>query len=172
MSEFLKRRSPFLAAGFAAALFFTAGCNRQETAVQAQPLVPHLPLFSDTANAQADIQYALAKAKRENKHVILDFGGNWCGDCEILNIYFHQAPNAALLNNNFVLVDINIGHYDMNTDIADKYGVPVTKGVPALAVLDSNGNVIYNQRNHEFSAMHRIDPASVTEFLNKWKPNS
>jgi len=61
---------------------------------------------------------------------------------------------------------------DKNTDVAEKYGVPLGKGVPALAVLDARGNVLYSQRNGEFEAMRRMDEASVTEFLNQWKPGS
>jgi thioredoxin 1 len=171
MLGFLKNRSFPVAVGLAA-LLFAAGCHRQQDEVHAQPMVPHQPIYSDTANAQADIQNALAKAASEKKRVILDFGGNWCGDCQVLNIYFHQAPNDAILNANFVLVDVNIGHYDMNTDIADKYGVPLKKGVPALAVLDASGNVLYSQRDSEFANMRGMDPNSVTEFLNQWKPNS
>jgi len=68
-----------------------------------------------------------------------------------------------------VLVPVNIGRYDENMDIAARYGVPVTKGVPALAVLDANGQVVYSQRNAEFQAMRRMDSASVTAFLLQWK---
>ena len=129
-------------------------------------------IYSDTADAHAEIKQALATAAREHKNVLLDFGGNWCGDCQVLDIYFHQSPNAALLNNNFVLVDINIGRYDKNTDIAEKYGVPLKRGVPALAVLDSRGRLLYSQRNGEFEAMRSMDPQSVTTFLNRWKPKA
>ncbi len=60
-------------------------------------------------------------------------------DCQVLNIYFHQSPNAELLAKNFVLVDVNIGHMDANLELAHRYGVPVTRGVPALAVVDDHG---------------------------------
>lgn len=119
--------------------------------------------------AQPDIQAALAEARRTHKRVILDFGGDWCGDCQVLNIYFHEAPNAELLEKNFVLVDVNIGRFDANLEIAHKYGVPVTKGVPALSVLDDHGNVLYAQTN-EFADMRHMQSSSVTEFLKKWKP--
>lgn len=127
-------------------------------------------IYSDTADAHHDIAQALVTAQHEHKRVILDFGGNWCGDCQVLDIYFHQQPNLDLLDNNFVLVHVNIGRYDRNTDLAEKYGVPLKKGVPGLAVLDAHGKVIYSQKNGEFEAMRKMDPASVTEFLNKWKP--
>jgi thioredoxin 1 len=127
-------------------------------------------IYSDTADAHADIAQALHTAASEHKRVILDFGGNWCGDCQVLDIYMHQQPNLPILESNFVLVHVDIGHYDKNTDIADKYDVPLKKGVPALVVLDSRGHILYTQKNGEFEAMRRMDPASVTEFLNQWKP--
>jgi thiol:disulfide interchange protein len=127
-------------------------------------------IYSDTADAHKDIQQALELAKREHKRVILDFGGNWCGDCQVLDIYFHQGPNLDLLNKYFVLVHINVGHFDKNTDLAEKYQIPLNKGVPALAVLSASGKLLYSQKNGEFEAMRRMDAASVTQFLNEWKP--
>ena len=62
-------------------------------------------VYSDTADAKAEIRQALATATREHKRVLLDFGGNWCGDCQVLHIYLHDPGNASLLQNNFVLVE-------------------------------------------------------------------
>lgn len=132
---------------------------------------PHR-IYDPGANARADIHYALAEAQRDHKRVILDFGGNWCGDCLVLDYYFHQPPNAALLAGNFVLVDIDIGQYDHNLDIARQYGIPLKLGVPALAVLDPSGRLLYSQRNGEFEKMAHMNPAAVTDFLNRWKPAS
>jgi hypothetical protein len=72
------------------------------------------------------------------------------------------------LARNFVRVNINIGHLDANKDIAQRYGVAL-KGVPALAVLDGNGKVVYAQ-NTEFSDMRHLDSAALTDFLKQWKP--
>jgi thioredoxin 1 len=127
-------------------------------------------IYSATADPHADIAAAIKTATAQHKHIILDFGGNWCGDCQVLDIYFHQQPNLPLLEDNYVLVHVDIGHMDKNTDVADKYGIPLKRGVPALAVLDSHGRLLYSQKNGEFEAMRRMDPASVTEFLNQWKP--
>ena len=127
-------------------------------------------VYSDTADAKAEIRQALATATREHKRVLLDFGGNWCGDCQVLHIYLQDPGNASLLQNNFVLVNVNVGHYDQNLDIAKQYNIPLDRGVPALAVLEPNGKLIYSQHNGEFQAMRRIDVSSVSEFLTKWKP--
>ena len=126
-------------------------------------------IYNENADAHAEVRDALARAAREHKRIILDFGGNWCGDCQVLDIYFHREPNAALLADNYVLVDIDIGHMDKNVDIAQRFDVPLQKGVPALAVLDAHGHLLYSQTNGEFEKMRSMDPASVTSFLEHWK---
>ena len=125
-------------------------------------------IYSETARPADDIASALAQAKNEHKRVLLDFGGDWCGDCQALDFYFHQPPNDVLLQSNFILIHVWIGHMDRNIDIATKYGVPINKGVPALAVLDENGKVLYSQATGQFSDMRHMEPTSVTEFLKAW----
>ena len=126
-------------------------------------------LYSAEADPKADIAAALKQASLEHKRVILDFGGDWCGDCQVLDIYLHQSPNLEIFDKNFLLVHVDIGHFDKNIDITQKYNVPLKKGVPALAVLDSNGKLIYSQQAAEFGDMRYMYPISVTDFLNKWK---
>jgi thiol:disulfide interchange protein len=127
-------------------------------------------IYPDNPHEITAVQDALARAKSEHKRVILDFGGNWCPDCHVLDIYFHQAPNDKLLADNFVLVDVNIGRYDMNQDVVDKYGMNLKKGVPALAVLSPDGKVLHAQTTGEFEDMRHMQASSVTDFLNEWKP--
>ncbi|SEG64939.1 Thiol-disulfide isomerase or thioredoxin [Bryocella elongata] len=130
-------------------------------------LHPH-HIYPTIEAANGDIRDALAVARKTHKRVILDFGGDWCGDCQVLFLYFHQAPNQQIINQHFIIVPINVGHIDANLDIAKRYGVPA-KGVPALAVLNEHGRLLYSQGNNEFSDMRHMDAQSVTAFLNKWK---
>ena len=124
-------------------------------------------IYPENADPKADIAKGIAQAKREHKRVIIDFGGDWCGDCQVLDIYANEPVNAQLLAKYFVKVNVNIGRMDANLDIAHKYGVPVS-GVPALSVLDGNGKVIYAQTK-EFSDMRNMKSSDLTDFLNKWK---
>lgn len=137
----------------------------------AQTKVPFVKkhLYSSTADPKADIAAALKQAKAEKKRVILDFGGDWCGDCQVLDIYMHESPNTELIAKHFVIVHIDIGRMDHNVDVADKYKVPIKKGVPALAVLDANGRLLYSQQNKEFENMSNMQSSDVTAFLTRWK---
>src|SRR5277367_245749 len=123
-------------------------------------------LYSTTADPAADINAAKVAARQGHKRILLEFGGNWCGDCQLLDYYYHQAPNAELLAKHFVVVRVDIGHMDHNMDVAQRYHVPVTKGVPALAVLDANGKLLYSEQPKEFE---HSSPEAITAFLNRWK---
>jgi len=120
-------------------------------------------------HAKADVSAALTEAAAAHKRVILDFGGNWCPDCLVLDSYFHDSVNKPLLDANYVLVHVNIGRLSKNLDIAQRFGIPLTKGVPALAILDASGALLYSQKGGEFEAMRGMQSSAVTEFLNHWK---
>jgi thiol:disulfide interchange protein len=127
-------------------------------------------IYPPVARAHTDLAAGLKSAAATHKHVILDFGGDWCGDCQVLDIYFHDVGNRPILDANYVLVHINVGHRDENVQLAERYGVNLAKGVPALVVLDEHGRLLYSQRTGEFAPMHRLDPGVVTSFLIQWKP--
>jgi thioredoxin 1 len=127
-------------------------------------------IYPDVSRARADIDSALEQAAATRKRVLVDFGGNWCGDCKVLDLNFRKPENAALLEAGFVLVHVNVGDkgIDHNFDVAERYGIPLKKGVPALAVLETDGRLLYSQKNGEFEDMRRMDPKSVNDFLRQW----
>jgi thiol:disulfide interchange protein len=129
-------------------------------------------IYPDPAQARADLATALKTAAATHKRILLDFGGNWCGDCLVLDLYLHDPGNRPILESNFVLVHINIGHMDENLEIAKRYDVPLERGVPAVAVLSESGKLLYSQKAGQFEAMRRMQSSAVTDFLVRWKPGT
>jgi thioredoxin 1 len=138
------------------------------SAGQARPAARDI--YPAPAQARSDLAAALKTAATTHKRILLDFGANWCPDCRMLDLYFHDATNRPILEANFVLVHVNIGQMDANLDIAQKYEVPLNKGVPALAVLSEDGKLLYSQKNGEFESMRHMESSAVTKFLLQWKP--
>jgi thioredoxin 1 len=128
-------------------------------------------IYPDPSQARADLTAALKTASATHRRVLIDFGGNWCGDCQVLDLYMHDSKNQPLVEANFVVVHVNVGHIDANLDLAEKYGVPLHKGVPALAVLSDHGALLYSQKDGEFEAMRHMESSALTDFLVQWKPS-
>jgi thioredoxin 1 len=127
-------------------------------------------IYPDVARADADIAAGLQDAAKTNRRVLIDFGGNWCTDCIVLDRYFHTAENTELLKQHYILVHVNVGDKGITDSfaIAERYGIPLKRGVPALAVLEPDGRVVFAQKQGEFEAMRDLDPVSVRTFLTKW----
>ena len=126
-------------------------------------------IYPDPARAKSDVAAALKTAPAAHKRILLDFGGNWCGDCQVLDIYFKDQVNAPIVNANFIVVHVNVGRLDQNVDLAKRYNIPLDKGVPALAVLSENGRLLYSQKTGEFEAMRHMESSAVTRFLVQWR---
>jgi thioredoxin-related protein len=127
-------------------------------------------IYAAGADARKEIAEAIATAGKSHKRVLLIFGGNWCYDCHVLDEAFHTPEIAPTLNRNYVVAHIDIGEYDKNLDVAKKYEVPVERGVPAAAVLESDGRLLFSQKNKEFEKAQSLAPEDILAFLNKWKP--
>lgn len=126
-------------------------------------------IYPAADRAKTDLSAALAAAAADRKRVILDFGGNWCADCHVLDHYFHDGANGPLLAAHYILVHINVGRMNANLDIADRYSIPLRKGVPALAILGEHGELLYSQRTGEFQAMRTMQSSALTDFLLRWR---
>jgi thiol:disulfide interchange protein len=135
-----------------------------------EPARPNTQLYPPPQEAQQEISEALAAATKDHKRVILVFGGNWCYDCHVLDTTFRSKDFAPLVNQNYHVIHINVGNYDANLDLAKKFEIPLEKGVPSLAILDTDGTLLVSQKKGEFESTVRIGPEDVLEFLKKWKP--
>lgn len=147
-----------------------AGGKRSDAARLQQPLVVSNDIYSPGSDAHAHIKDAIAKASAQHKRVIIVFGANWCYDCHVLDTAFHRPDFQAVLEKNYEVVHVDIGRGDANQDLMQAYQVPMKKGIPGLAVLDSHGTLLYSQQNGEFNNARAMGPEDLLAFLNKWKP--
>jgi hypothetical protein len=88
----------------------------------------------------------------------------------VLDLAFLRTDIAGVLQQNFEVVHVDVGEGDKNQDLMAEYQVPMKRGIPAIAVLDSNGNLLYSQKGGEFEKARALAPEDVLQFLNKWKP--
>jgi protein disulfide-isomerase len=128
------------------------------------------PPYDEKADSHQQITTAIAEASKAHKNLILVFGANWCGDCRALDAQMHKEELAALIATNYEVVKIDVGRFDKNQDIAEKYQVPLKHGIPALAVLDPGGNLLYAMDQGQFADARRMSYESIKEFFVKWEP--
>ena len=130
------------------------------------------PIYDEKADAHRDIAAAIAHAEGSKKNIVLIFGANWCADCHALHAQMHKADLASLIDRSFVIVEVDVGRMDKNLDVAEKFRVPLKRGIPALAVLDSRGNALYAMDQGQFADARSMSYESIKAFFEQWKPNA
>src|SRR6266487_5799228 len=132
------------------------------TFVQAAPLP-----YDETADAKAEVKHALNAAKKSQMPVLVIFGANWCKDCRALDQALSTGRNAQLVKREFRVVKVDVGNFDKNLDIAEAYGNPIKKGIPAAVVLSPDNKVLYATRLGELADARRMSESGIYDFLRK-----
>jgi protein disulfide-isomerase len=123
--------------------------------------------YDENADAKLDIKQALSQAAASNTPVIVVFGANWCGDCKMLDHTMKSGASAALISRDFTVVKVNVGHFDKNVDLAKSYGVPLDKGIPAIAILSAKNDILYATQEGELADARKMGETGVYEFFKR-----
>lgn len=103
-------------------------------------------------------------ALESDKLVLVVFGSDWCPDCRSLNKKMAIEPLADTLNQSFSVMHVDVGNWDKNMAFTEKFGEPIAKGIPSIAVLDKQLGVYYVAQGGEFASAR----SSKVNSLNNW----
>jgi len=127
--------------------------------------------YDEKANATAEVDKALARAKANGKRVLIKMGGNWCGDCRILQATMDLPEMKTYLNRNFEMVSVDVGHMDKNLQIPARYGVTTKlEGVPAIFVVDpkSGQQLVSKAQIADLADARHMQPQDLANWLAKY----
>ena len=123
--------------------------------------------FDPKRDPAKDLAEAVKVAKKQNKRIILDVGGEWCGWCHKLDTFFATNLEAGkILKEKYVVVKVNFSPENKNEAFLSKY--PKINGYPHLFVLEKDGKLLHSQDTGLLETGPEHDAAKVIPFLKKW----
>lgn len=126
-------------------------------------------LYSPRRDPFADGREALELARRTDRRVLIEVGGDWCTWCHILDRVIRDHPELAeTLHGNYVLLKVNVSEANENAEFMR--GMPRLSGYPKLYVSDQQGSILHSQDPAELANGESYDPALLLEFLRRWGP--
>ena len=138
-------------------------------AEQAPPAYQPVLQYDPNRDAAADIEAAVAEARRSGRHVLIEVGGQWCVWCHRLDDYLKQNRKlAALLERNFVMVKVNYSPENENEKVLSGY--PEVAGYPHFFVLDGQGKLLHSQDTAELEKGKSYHARRFKRFLTRWGP--
>lgn len=135
--------------------------------VCAQDLPEYSQNYDPARNAFVDFKQALTHAKKHNKLVLLEFGGDWCKWCHRLDAFFAQNKKMKeQLHDVFVVVKINVSEENPNEEFLSH--LPEIIAYPHFFIADSDGHVIASQDVFVFEDRGAYSKRLFRQFIDQW----
>jgi hypothetical protein len=126
--------------------------------------------YDEAANADRDVARAKARARREHKLLLVDLGGNWCGDCRILTATLERPELKAFVEKHYVTVLVDVGRFDKNVQIPGRWNADDWRqGVPALLVVDPRTDKLVDAGHvAALQDARSMTPQALADWLAQW----
>lgn len=171
-----------------------AGCSRQagelpvkaaapadaEIAVAADPLlsgaeasdhaafytVDHYDKSRDPAE---DLKATIRRAEAEEKRILLQIGGDWCGWCARMSSYMETNETIRrLIDENFLVMKVTYPGGEYTEPFLAQY--PKVRAYPHLFVLERDGTLLHSQGTGELEEGKSYNEDVFRDFLVSWIP--
>ncbi len=131
-------------------------------------------LYNPEENAKKEISAAVKKAKDENKHVLIEIGGNWCIWCARFNdVVTNDKSLDSLVSSNYIVYHLNYSKENKNSELLAKYEFPQRFGFPVFLILNEKGDLIHTQTSWYLEdGKKSYDKEKVTAFFTDWGPKA
>lgn len=138
---------------------------------QASQLSTELPIYSqvydESRDPNIDGRAALALAKKTQRKVLIEVGGDWCTWCHALDRFIKEHPAVEKgLHETFVVLKVNISEANDNAEFMRAF--PAANGYPHMYVTDSSGTILYSQDTSAFRENKKYSEKQFMIFFDRW----
>lgn len=125
--------------------------------------------YDEAADARTAIDAALGRAKAAHKLLLIDMGGNWCGDCRVLAGTMALPDLAPFIARHYEVVMVDVGRFSKNMDVAQRFGASRPVGVPAVLIVDpANGRLLDQGHAEALADARAMTPQALADWLAQW----
>jgi thioredoxin-related protein len=147
-------------------LILSAGLNAQNKKAKMHAYIP-VTKFDTTRDAQKDLNDAVAEAKKTNRRVYVDVGGDWCIWCHRLDDFYGANKDLQeYLDKHYIFVKINFSKENKNEAVLSKF--PKIEGYPHVFILDKNGKLVKSKDTGELEQGKGYNHDKVMTFLKEF----
>lgn len=127
------------------------------------------PLYFPDASVGNQLEEAMGIAAEEDKHILVQVGGNWCVWCYRFHDFVEgDSSLSALLDAEYVSLHVNYSKENMNKEWLAEWGYPQRFGFPVFIILDAEGQRLHTQNSAYLEAEKSYDSKAVQAFFQHW----
>lgn len=121
--------------------------------------------YSESADAVLEVSEARERAHREGRILMVTFGANWCLDCRNLHRQLKSEEVRTYTDSLFDFVNVNVGKFNQNRDVAEDLGVELSRGIPVAIFFDPSGQVIGTTNQGQLEPARHYSSKQILKFV-------
>jgi thioredoxin-related protein len=121
--------------------------------------------YDGNVDGRVAVTQAREKAKQEKKILMVTFGANWCQDCRNLHRTLKSDVVAAYTSDVFQFVNVDVGKFNQNKELANELGVSLKKGIPVAIFFDVDGQVIGTTNQGQLEPARHYSSMQILKFV-------
>ena len=126
-------------------------------------------LYDPSIDGMNQIKEAIASAKANGKHVLIQYGGNWCSWCIKFDGFCKaDAEISKLISDNYIPVKLNYSPENKNDESNLFLGNPTRFGFPVFIIVDGKGKILHIQDSALLEDGAGYDQKKVFSFFRNW----
>lgn len=123
------------------------------------------PVYDAKIDARLEVVTARDVAVKEQKFLMITFGANWCMDCRNLHRRLKSEDVQQYTEDRFLFVNVDVGKFNQNADLAKELGVTLSKGIPVAIFFDPDGEVIGTTNEGQLEPARRYTSKQILRFI-------
>ena len=121
--------------------------------------------YDDDTDASATVESARQKALDDEKFLMVTFGANWCLDCRTLYHRLSSPEIQTFTADTFDFVNVNVGKFNVNVDLAADLGVELRRGIPVAVFFGPDGQVIGTTNEGQLEPARYYTSKQILKFV-------
>ena len=127
------------------------------------PAIPHPEPYMGIKASVLEIQEFIQKTIKSNKQPIVIFGANWCPDARLLEGVIQMPPVRKKKKKNANILNIDVGNYEMNTELFSFFDKNIQEGIPRVFIMDRKSKTL---NLHVNDTMRKARDLSIQDIFN------
>ncbi len=97
-------------------------------------------ILTNGCHKKTGFDEALQNARASGKSLMVEFGADWCSDCQALSRELEQEPLQTCVERRVERLKVDVGEFNRNLDVANGLGIDIRNGIIPTAVFFAPAN--------------------------------
>ena len=135
---------------------------------ESEELINPLPLpYERLEVTETQVLDFIAQSKISNQSIII-FGANWCPDCRILEGTLLLPTVKSFIDDNFSVIHIDVGKYDINMNLLELLGIPRQEGIPRVVIFGQENNILNMNSTDKWRSARQNKAQEIFDYFQSY----